>query len=69
MCACNFCILPIHYVDTDECASLDLNQCDQVCDNTEGSYSCSCDDGYTLNSDGHACDGNFDLENDFVTEN
>ena len=31
--------------------------CEQNCHNTVGSYTCSCNAGYTLNSDGHTCDG------------
>ena len=29
----------------------------QTCDNTDGSYHCSCWDGYELNSDGYSCYG------------
>ena len=31
----------------DECAV--LNECDQLCDNTVGSFRCSCHHGYALN--------------------
>ena len=34
-------------IDTDECINEDDN-CTQLCYNTEGSYSCSCQDGYFL---------------------
>ena len=36
---------------------MDVHRCAQMCTNTAGSYQCSCDAGYTLNSDGHTCDG------------
>ena len=31
--------------------------CDQICTNTPGSYSCSCVSGYQLSSDGKSCVG------------
>ena len=42
--------------DIDEC-SLGTDRCSQSCTNTIGSYTCSCNTGYTLNSDGYTCDG------------
>ena len=44
------------FADTDECLT-DKGGCDHVCDNTDGSYSCSCYSGYTLNNDQHTCRG------------
>ena len=44
-------------VDDDECATAN-GGCAQTCSNTVGSFTCSCDAGYTLNADGLACDGN-----------
>ena len=40
--------------DVNECAG--ENDCEQLCTNTEGSYECGCDDGYTLNNAG-TCEG------------
>lgn len=42
-------------VDIDECAN-DTDGCAQNCQNTIGSHTCSCNGGYVLNADGHACD-------------
>ena len=44
----------------------DINECDnanggcqQICDNIPGSYVCSCNAGYDLNSDGKTCSGTY----------
>ena len=42
-------------VDIDECAE-GTDQCAQNCNNTFGSYTCSCNAGYRLNSTGFGCD-------------
>ena len=53
----NFIIVYLyHIIDINECAT-NNGGCAQTCNNTVGSYQCSCGTGYTLNSDGHACDG------------
>ena len=44
------------FADINECAT-NNGGCAQICNNTAGSYQCSCRMGYTLNSDGHSCDG------------
>ena len=43
----------------DECANLGANSCDQkaLCNNTEGSYTCRCLDGYQ--GDGKSCSGKY----------
>ena len=45
-------------VDVNEC---DINNggCEHNCENTEGSYKCSCLANYFLNRDGHTCTGEF----------
>lgn len=46
------------YVDINECAVSVTNECTQRCDNTPGSYRCSCDvTGYVLDNDGFTCSG------------
>ena len=47
--------------DINEC-ELDIDNCDQqaTCTNTEGSYSCSCNTGWT--GDGFTCEG---IKNEF----
>ena len=32
---------------------MNTSVCDQVCSNTEGSYTCSCQQGYKLTTDNH----------------
>lgn len=41
--------------DIDECQG--PNDCQQQCENTEGSYTCSCTEGFTLNIDSRSCVG------------
>ncbi|RDD36185.1 Latent-transforming growth factor beta-binding protein 1, partial [Trichoplax sp. H2] len=41
--------------DFDECASSATNNCQQVCVNTIGGYTCDCQSGYQLNADGKTC--------------
>ena len=40
----------------DEC-SADTDNCTQNCENTDGSFTCSCNDGYTTTDNGITCDG------------
>ena len=47
-----------HYLcitDIDECR---YSRCDHTCTNLEGSYKCTCRDGYYLDRDGRRCLGN-----------
>ena len=46
------------FTDYDECAGGD-NNCQQICTNTIGSYTCQCNTGFRLNDDGRNCTGNF----------
>ena len=43
-------------IDIDECA-MDIDGCAQGCNNTVGSFNCTCSEGYVLNEDGFFCDG------------
>ena len=51
-------------IDLDECA-VNKGGCDQVCTNTQGSYQCSCNPGYTKR--GHGCYGIFTVVITFIT--
>ena len=42
--------------DTNECAK-NLDECAQICVDTDGSYYCLCDSGYILTDDGQGCEG------------
>ena len=44
--------------DIDECLSSN-GLCAQQCINTDGSYSCRCNHGFFLDSNGRTCSGNF----------
>ena len=48
----------IMYTDIDECSD-GLHTCDQLCNNTVGSYYCSCLAGYRLLSDDITCQSKF----------
>ena len=44
-------------LDIDEC-SADSTLCgDAMCENNDGSYTCTCETGYQLNGDMNGCDG------------
>ena len=48
--------------DIDECTD-GTNNCAQVCINTEGGFTCGCNIGYLLDTDGITCNG---MEKSFV---
>ena len=48
------------FIDIDECQT-DNGGCSQTCNNTDGSYQCSCRNGYELTNDGHNCTGKWTL--------
>ena len=53
----NIFYLPSHFfTDVDECVS-DTSGCEQQCNNTIGSYYCTCSEGYSLENDNHSCAG------------
>ena len=45
-----------NFTDINEC-STNNGGCEQLCHNTVGSYYCTCNSSYTLNTDDHMCDG------------
>ena len=51
-------ISTLHYLDFDECV-VSNGGCEQQCINRIPSFECRCDDGYTRDSDGFNCNGNF----------
>ena len=54
------------YLDIDECADPDHNNCAQLCFNTVDGYECSCEAGYVLQDNGRDCEGKFDSSETFV---
>ena len=52
ICACAGQILV--FIDVDECEN-NLHNCSYMCVNQNGSYSCTCDRGYSLQDDGETC--------------
>ena len=49
-----------HFSDVDECATSN-GGCEQICNNTIGSFYCSCDAGYQLDGNGLNCTGEFSV--------
>ena len=48
-------------LDIDECAANE-NRCSHKCNNAEGSYTCSCVDGFRLDADNVTCIGSVKAE-------
>ena len=46
----------IFSIDVDECSKGSHN-CDQICTNTDGSFTCSCEPGFKLSTDRKSCIG------------
>ena len=44
------------YIDINECVA-NTDGCDQGCQNTIGSFQCTCDSGYVLSNDERTCSG------------
>jgi hypothetical protein len=49
-----------HAIEINECQERSA-LCEQICINTNGSYDCQCNDGYTLNNDGLTCSGEYNI--------
>ena len=52
--------LPFYIVDIDECevyAKKGTRLCIGICQNTPGSFTCTCPEGYLMLSDGKTCQG------------
>ena len=52
----NYELTIINCVDNNECDTLN-GGCEQMCNNTQGSYYCSCVTGLKLGTDQHNCTG------------
>ena len=49
------CII-VKFSDVNECQS-NVGGCEHICTNTDGSFECLCNSGYSLSSDGRNCSG------------
>ncbi len=56
------------FPDINECL-LGMDMCDHDCHDTQGSYTCSCRQGYTLDSDGYSCIGMYHYNNTIMVNN
>ena len=56
------------YADINECGSDDFNNCHEnsQCTDTVGSYTCSCNPGYT--GDGFTCTSKSIMERDYIIQ-
>ena len=45
------------HIDINECKTNHNGGCDHICTNTDGSYYCTCQDGYDLMMDNSSCVG------------
>lgn len=54
MCTIHFNASLILFADIDECALGDID-CEHMCTNTNGSYACLCESGYSLAVNGFSC--------------
>ena len=50
--------------DIDEC--LGDHDCNQTCNNMDGSYTCNCSEGYFLEADGKNCAGKVQIDIKFL---
>ena len=46
--------------DTNECSD-GTHNCSQICTNTNGSYTCGCNDGYHIDFDNVTCNGMYKM--------
>ena len=54
---CGYALNSMAYIiDINECTE-GAHDCDHICTNNEGSYTCSCSRGYSLAGDGKSCTG------------
>ena len=51
-------LLNFIYPDIDECRD-GTDDCTQTCTNTDGSFTCGCNTGYLLDTDGFTCNGKY----------
>ena len=60
-------MLIIHILDISNKCDEGTSGCNQTCTNTNGSYTCSCYNGYVLDADGHNCNGKVYIHVAYVT--
>ena len=56
----------LYYLDADECRPDSPCHANATCNNTEGSYICTCDSGYS--GDGFTCNGRILMRNINIRE-
>ena len=56
----------LYYLDTNECLADSPCHANAICNNTDGSYICTCDSGYS--GDGFTCNGKILFRNISIRE-
>ena len=52
--------------DVNECVAARNGGCNQTCTNTLGSFECSCDIGYILDTNRRSCNGNHNIAGSYL---
>lgn len=60
LCCCSFTLLFNLLLDVDECLE-GTSGCEHLCNNTVGSFKCSCRHGYKLDYDRKSCTGSYNI--------
>ena len=55
------------FADINECTE-GIDDCSQICTDTDGSYICSCAPGYLLTNDSRGCDGILNSHSTLITQ-
>ena len=59
-------IMMVFNADIDECSE-NTDGCSQMCNNTEGSFTCECIEGYLLDINGTTCNGMYREIIDYIS--
>ena len=55
---CRHTLYTLAIANTNECEE-GIDNCEQLCTDTEGSFVCGCNEGYVLDANGFSCNGRY----------